>query len=72
MTVHFVNIDIVVPEVVFVARMNVAGSPIRTRKANAGIDRYITVLSLEERKGQGKAKLLTEYYVFPYALYFLL
>lgn len=37
-------------EVVFMARMNVAGSSIRTRKANTGIDWYFTVLTLESMR----------------------
>lgn len=53
------------PEVVFMARLNVAGSSIRTWETNAGIDGYFTVLTLGERKGQGKSKeLIIEYWLF--------
>lgn len=41
---------------VFMAGMNVAGSSIRAGETNTGIDWYFTVLTLEERRGQGKAK----------------
>lgn len=44
------------PEVVFIAGMNMAGSSIRAGETDAGIDGYFTVLTLEERGGQGQAK----------------
>ena len=54
-----------VPEVVFMARLDVAGSSIRAGETNTGIDGYFTVLTLEKRRGQGKAKkLIIEYQIF--------
>lgn len=43
-----------IPEMVFVAGLNVAGSAIRAGETNAGVDGYFTVLTLEEIKGQGQ------------------
>lgn len=50
--------NIVVPEVVFMAMLNVAGSSIRAGKTNTGVDGYFTVLTLEKRRGQSKAEKL--------------
>lgn len=43
-----------IPEMVFMAGLNVAGSSIRAGETNAGVDWYFTVLTLEEIKGQGQ------------------
>lgn len=55
-TVRQSSADYDVPEMVFVARLYVAGSSIRAGETNAGIDRYFTVLTLEGKRGQGKPR----------------
>lgn len=43
-----------VPEVVFKARLDVAGSSISAGETNTGIDGYFTVVTLEERTSKKK------------------
>lgn len=46
-----------VPEVVFMAWLDVTGSSVRTREADAGIDGYFTVLTLSKKMRQRKRKI---------------
>ncbi len=62
-----ITTDIFVPEVVLLAGLNVAGSSIRAGETYAGVDGYFTVLTLKERRGQGKAKkLIIDYWIFSF------
>lgn len=54
----FVPTDVVVPEVVLVAGLNVAGSSIRAGETHTGVDGYFTVLTLQKRTGRVKTLII--------------
>lgn len=55
-TVRHLSTISIIPEMVFESVLNVACSSISAGETNAGIDWYLTVLTLEEREGRDKKK----------------